>query len=128
MSDEIIVDKFTYLGPTAIDPRDAEIERLRELDKVSAKVHNSNLVEMREMREVIERLKTMLDLEQTANRITENHNHFDWAAAMARKDAEIAALKSQRLLLAKLASDDVLYVSYDVVTARKLRDEVLEGE
>ena len=51
----------------------AEIERLRELDKVSAKVHNSNLVEMREMREVIERLKTMLDLEQTANRITESH-------------------------------------------------------
>jgi len=97
MSDEIIVDKFTYLGPTAIDPRDAEIERLRELDKVSAKVHNSNLVEMREMREVIERLKVT-----------------------------VARLTAQRLLLAKLASDDVLYVSYDVVTARKLRDEVLE--
>ena len=29
MSEEIIVGKVTYLGPTAIDPRDAEIERLR---------------------------------------------------------------------------------------------------
>jgi hypothetical protein len=44
----------------------------------------------------------------------------------ARLRAEIDRLKAQRLLLAKLASDDVLYVSYDVVTARKLRDEVLE--
>ena len=69
MSDES--HKFTYLGPTAVDPRDAEIERLK---------------------------------------------------------VTVARLKAQRLLLAKLASDDVLYVSYDVVTARKLRDEVLEAK
>ena len=39
MSDEIIVDKFTYLGPTAIDPRDAEIERLQnELKLITAMI------------------------------------------------------------------------------------------
>ena len=41
---------------------------------------------------------------------------------------EIERLKAQRLLLAQLASDDVLYVSYDVYTARAIRDEVLEGK
>jgi len=32
MSEEIIVGKVTYLGPTAVDPRDAEIERLRRVN------------------------------------------------------------------------------------------------
>ena len=75
--------KFTYLGPTAIDPRDAEIERLRELDKVSAKVHNSNLVEMREMREVIERLKDMI--EQANTLIERQHDDLREANRMLDK-------------------------------------------
>ena len=40
-------------------------------------------------------LKVELDLEKTANHITENHNHFDCAVAMARKDVEIATLKAE---------------------------------
>ena len=43
--------------------------------------------------------------------------------------AEIAKLKSDLLLLAKYASDDWCYASYDVTAARKLRDEILgEGK
>ena len=49
-------------------------------------------------------------------------------AERERKDAEIDRLKAQRLLLAKLASDDVRYDEFDVSTARAIRDEVLEGE
>jgi hypothetical protein len=39
------------------------------------------------------RLQRELEVERTANKITENHNHFDCAAAMAKKDVEIRRLR-----------------------------------
>jgi hypothetical protein len=44
----------------ALRAQGAEIERLQALDKVSAKAHNSNLLEMGDMRRVIAQLKAQL--------------------------------------------------------------------
>ena len=60
---EIIVGKINYLGPTAIDPRDAEIDKLQKL---------SNFAEQQ-----------ILAFE----------------GLLARKDAEIAALRFENGLL-----------------------------
>lgn len=43
-----------------------------------------------------DRLAGLVEIERTANKVTENHNHFDCAAAMAQKDIEIARLADLR--------------------------------
>jgi hypothetical protein len=49
---------------------------------------NAALATEAAMLDKIERLQAELDVERTANRITENHNHFDCAAELSRLRCE----------------------------------------
>ncbi len=54
------------------------------------------VTEIERLRAEVERLRAELDVERTANRITENHNHFDCAAELSRLRCENERLAGGR--------------------------------
>jgi ABC-type phosphate transport system auxiliary subunit len=80
-----------------------EIERLRVqnrfLGEHGAIAHakwKAQCAEVERLRAEVERLRAELDVERTANRITENHNHFDCAAELSRLRCENERLAGGR--------------------------------
>lgn len=57
---EIVLAVCIRVHDVALEARDKEIRRLLELDKISAKAHNQNLLEMGDMRTTIAELKDLI--------------------------------------------------------------------
>ncbi len=69
-----------------VDRLQAELARTAWTPIVTPTTVDAGL--LRDARDEIGRLRAELDVERTANRITENHNHFDCAAELSRLRCE----------------------------------------
>lgn len=102
-----IIGKYIYIDDeeplvgavaAALEARDKTIQRLLELDKVSAKAHNENLMEMAEMRSTIAKLEAEIErLKAELEKRCMDYTDCNWkgCAIFYEMEARIARLEAK---------------------------------